>query len=870
MKEKRVNKRREKQRRFITLFSVAILGVPFVVGAASDFAVPDWGVTYSVSGADVLADGEYALSLGVSLPSVYGWPAGSVGVGTVYGDLYKGEMNAGEFVAGRELVGSESATSSDTFLATGRYFVVVYEFDPGSCEGGGGDFCVLPVIDDARYWFTHYRAAYEDCVLFAEDPVFCVTPLSFFGIKHFGYIPFSVIDGAVVPPPVPPPPPPVPDAFSNVAFLPGIEASRLYAHEGAGEKWLWEPQRNSDIVRLFLNPDGTSIETGIYMRDIIDESNSLPLTPPPLFGFNIYKNFMSFMDGLVASSTIREWRAFPYDWRMDLSDVVAHGALLADGSFLDIVAGIEDLASTSATGKVTIIGHSNGGLLGKLIIDEVVSRGEAGIVDKLILVATPQVGAPKALSGLLHGDGLDMPEGFGFLMDKVNARELATNMPSAYTLLPSSGYIGRVVDPVIEFDSFASVLADFRSRYGLAINTAPELRSFLLGDDGVRTRPETIDTETPNVANRVLLDKAEALQNHLDTWTAPSGVSVFQIAGWGLSTVRGIYYTQRNVMKCNDNLSVCLPTPILDRLPLFTNDGDTTVVSPSATFIDGVGTYYVDLKKYNDTVFVGREHASILEAIPSQEIVQHIISEDTVSFPHFTSATKPNRGNSLRIRVHSPVSLDVYDSHRNHTGIVSDDDLRFIEERIPNSSYMEFGEGKYINLDGEDTYTISLNGQSTGTFTLALDTVVDDSVSTSTVYENIPVTANTLAHLSFSPTTTDPVLVIDTNGDGVADETLHTGSHPDLHAYAELMEETLKQMDIASQTKKKIEKPLDDIEDSLKYLPLTLKQQKKIDKKLIELKETIQKLGKKKNTLSHSDAEVLISMVEQLRLLVVQ
>ena len=122
-------------------------------------------------------------------------------------------------------------------------------------------------------------------------------------------------------------------------------------------------------MRLFLNPDGTSIETGIYTRDIIDESNSLPLTPPPLFGFNIYKNFMSFMDGLVASSTIREWRAFPYDWRMDLSDVVAHGALLADGSFLDIVAGIEDLARTSATGKVTIIGHSNGGLLGKLIID---------------------------------------------------------------------------------------------------------------------------------------------------------------------------------------------------------------------------------------------------------------------------------------------------------------------------------------------------------------------------------------------------------------------------------------------------------------------------------------------------------------------
>lgn len=745
-----------------------------------------------------------------------------------------------------------------------RYFVAVYEFGFEPCTGG--DFCADPMLADARWWFERYKADYDECAEFYLDPVEarsqCLVPLAVFGIKHFGYLPFSVVDGVIVPP--------VPDAFSNVAFLPGLEASRLYVNDGTGEKRLWEPLLHGDIERLFMDAHGESIEGGIYTHDIIDESNSLPLTPPPIFGLNIYKNFMSFMDGLVASSTIREWRAFPYDWRMSLDAVVANGAPMADGSFFDIVAGIEDLAATSATGKITIIGHSNGGLLGKLVIDELVARGEGGIVDKLLLVATPQVGTPKALAGLLHGDGLDMPDGLGFLMSKESARELATNMPSAYTLLPSERYVGRVIDPVIEFDSFASVLDSFRGLYGFAINTAAELQSFLRGDNGARVQPESKAVDVPNVANGELYTHTQAIQDRLDVWTAPAGVEVFQIAGWGLGTLRGTYYTEREEMRCNENLSVCQPVAVLDREPLFTTDGDYTVVTPSAAYMSGVGTFYIDLKKQNAGFKKNREHASILETSPAQELVKNIVFDDTSVLPSFTSIKKPTREKNLRVRVHSPVSLDIYDINGLHTGVAtsSTSDFIVLDEQIPNSFYMEFGEGKYIGLDGDDDYTISLHGLDTGTFTLGIDTIENDMVVGSVEYENIPVTARTTGQIMVQGNGSTTDLLLDVDGNGTVDAALGSdGTDP--HAYAELMEDVIERMELSESAEKKIEKKLDDIGDALES-DQWQKHEKKILKKIDQLKEMIQKLGKKAGSISVSDAQKLISMIEQLKVLVIQ
>src|SRR3989338_2799295 len=94
------------------------------------------------------------------------------------------------------------------------------------------------------------------------------------------------------------PPPPVGcviDCFSNVLFLPGLEASRLYTQRPDGsEDQFWEPNGNSDVEVLYLNPDGTSKNADIYTRDIIKETNT-PIPTGPA-GQNIYKSFSDMMD----------------------------------------------------------------------------------------------------------------------------------------------------------------------------------------------------------------------------------------------------------------------------------------------------------------------------------------------------------------------------------------------------------------------------------------------------------------------------------------------------------------------------------------------------------------------------------------------
>src|SRR3989344_1261170 len=101
---------------------------------------------------------------------------------------------------------------------------------------------------------------------------------------------------------------------SNVLFLPGIEASRLYRPDYAGgTDQLWEPNIDSDVLDLYMNPDGTSARPDVYTKEVIDEKNVLPIGQG-----NIYKSFIAEMNELKTAGTIVDWKAVPYDWRVSL------------------------------------------------------------------------------------------------------------------------------------------------------------------------------------------------------------------------------------------------------------------------------------------------------------------------------------------------------------------------------------------------------------------------------------------------------------------------------------------------------------------------------------------------------------------------
>lgn len=560
----------------------------------------------------------------------------------------------------------------------------------------------------------------------------------------------------------------------NVLFIPGIEASRLYRpdYNGGTEK-LWEPFGDSDARDLKLDTAGVPVRDDIYTKDVVDHAYVIGKG-------NVYQSFISDMSALKTSGKIADWEAIPYDWRLPVETVLSTGSQLPDGriyyagtqgatSTPFIEQELRRLAATSRTGKVTIIAHSNGGLVAKALLQKIGDAETAQLVGKLILVASPQLGTPQAIAGLLHGYGLALPsEKFPVALSDATAREAGDTMPGLYALLPSDTYFQTVQDPVATFST--SSLPDWVSKYGTSITDANSQRAFVT--DATRIVPAQKDLAVPTVINDTHVTAARALHQIIDAWHAPAGVRVIQIAGWGIpTTVAGINYESRF-----EN-----GTSSLAETPDFVIDGDGTVVTPSALAMgtgDNVERYWVDLRQYSNDHWAQTiggvngltpfSHANIFEVIDLRTFVVDTLVSSALSLPAYTylkTATPNAPGTRLRYALHSPLTLNLYDSLGHHTGISTT--TGEIDEEIPGTYYAEFGGVKYLFTDGASSTRLVMNGYANGTFTLNVDEYQGDARVASTTFANVPTTASTTVTLDTQlGVSTLSNLSVDQNSDG--------------------------------------------------------------------------------------------------------
>ena len=562
---------------------------------------------------------------------------------------------------------------------------------------------------------------------------------------------------------------------SNIVFIPGLQASRLYKKGLVFENQLWEPNRNADVEKLYLDKEGNSINSGIYTRDILKRTN----IGMGVVDFNVYKSFADMMDGLVGEKKINAWEALPYDWRFDVNKIISDGVKQEDGSVVNFADEVIKMASSSQTGKATIVTHSNGGLVVKALVEELKRRGKEKLIDTIIMVAAPQLGTPKAVAGILHGYDQDIAG--GILLKSKTARTLGENMMGAYNLLPQGKYFETVATPVVQFDPSVDRISKLRSVYGDSITNSEALNNFMLGKEG-RTKPGEDDVTLPNVLNEGLLDKAKNNHAVQDVWIPPENIKVIQLAGWGVKTLSGIKYTTRQT--CIENLSTCMKKTVLDQEPVFTEDGDETVVSPSATAMSGE-KFYLDLKKIKDDLEIKIKHQNILESSTTLQFVKNIVLDEQTDLSKYISVNKPvSNSNTLELVLHSPVSIDVYDNEGNHTGVISnpnpDSDLQIVQKNIPGSTYLEFGEGKYVVLDDNKSYKVTLHGLEKGFFTLDVSQKDDGGVRSTSEFKDIPTSPLMSAELVLATTSEgvlSPILKIDTDGNGEVDFSLLPGQN---------------------------------------------------------------------------------------------
>jgi pimeloyl-ACP methyl ester carboxylesterase len=419
---------------------------------------------------------------------------------------------------------------------------------------------------------------------------------------------------------------------------------------------------------------------------------------------------------------------------------------------------------------VTIIAHSNGGLVAKALLAKLGTVETEQLVGKLILVASPQAGTPQAIAGLLHGYGLAVPaEKFPTALSDAAARDAGDTMPGLYALLPSDAYFETVQDPVATFST--TTLLSWAYKYGAEVHSTANQRGFV--SDVTRATPSYGDLVTPAVINDAYVSAARALHQTIDSWQAPASVRVIQIAGWGIpNTVSGIHYSTKF-----EN-----GTSSLAADPDFVIDGDGTVVTPSAlvmsTSSSNVERYWVDLNSYNNKHFLETlggylpySHANILEITNLRSFLTDTFSSSTkhlVEYKYLTDVAPASTDKRLRYALHSPLTLNLYDSEGRHTGISTS--TGEVVEEVPGTHYSEFAGVKYIFTDATSSSHIVMNGYAAGTFTLNVDEYQGATRVASTTFANVPTTASTTVVLDTqSDISTLSSLSVDQNSDGTPD-----------------------------------------------------------------------------------------------------
>lgn len=569
------------------------------------------------------------------------------------------------------------ASSSDYYLVSNRLDT---SFSLESLSAG--DYTAVFVIEEAP-------VLSEQIGVFEKIRNFFVTPaLAFFpDFAEVVTINFSISEAVSTP-----------EGASSVLFLPGIKASRLYLDDDK----LWEPGSNSDIQQLEMTAVGESIND-VYVDEVVDEL---------ITSKDIYKSFLAEMDELVDDEIINDFLPFAYDWRYSVFNVATQDVEYETETkrLLDEVL---RLADESYTGKVTIIGHSNGGLVAKAFLEEYGDDELVEKIDKFVMIGTPQLGTPKAIASSLHG--LDEGIAGGLIVNANQMRTTSRNIPGAYTLLPSEKFFSKTGYPVISAEN--STLAEPINQYGL-ISSADVLQDFML--DSLNTREQAVGLNEPAIINELLSDEARDFQSLLDDWVAPAGVEVYEVVGTGLATLSAIEYRE---YACGVNNPFCFINSYLKPVPVFTDDGDATVMSVSAEGYEGdKTTMIIDLFDANAGLLnPNRKHANLTESSQVQNFLDLVIK-----FPYLTdSITVPEYSEVSRqytiVGVHSPVEVVAEDASGNQTGITDG----VINEDIPNTQYLELGESKYIVLPKESSVEISLNGIGEGLYSLSIDELVE-------------------------------------------------------------------------------------------------------------------------------------------------
>lgn len=557
---------------------------------------------------------------------------------------------------------------------------------------------------------------------------------------------------------------------SNVLFLPGIEASRLYKKHIAGENQLWEPNINGDVIKLYLDKNGNSVYKNIYTRDYINKTN----VGAGIFDKEIYLKFTVFLNNLQSNRVINDWTGYPYDWRKDPVSIATQDQSIESG-FINLLSEVENLASSSKNKKVTIIGHSYGGVVTKYFLKYLHEIGKDNLIDNIILVAVPESGTVASVGAMLHGD--DQEIAGGFMLNSETARGLSQNMPSVYYLLPNHDLINYLNQGIIKMEGGKW----FDSYPGFKIFNEKDFADFLLNTKKNRPYTRSVsDLRLPLRLNKLLFDNMSDTRKSIDNFNYSNiPIRIFNVIGTGIDTVHSYMYYKNS---CDDSV-VALIQKYSDKYCGFTHDEGYTNKGDGTVLVGDIAKrwgskYFFNMSKYNADNQTNYTHADIVSADPIQHLIELIIRNDNLdNLPNYMSQDYgPDPDDRYEYSIDEGLEMEATDELGDITGYIDRIELRkirLIKSSIPNTRYKKVGNKNKL-VTKKRVKKIKLipviktkKPKTVKFFTLKSKKIKGDEQEDEFIFEEVPVTPESKIEVELSASSTLPAVIhIDLFGDG--------------------------------------------------------------------------------------------------------
>ncbi len=136
-------------------------------------------------------------------------------------------------------------------------------------------------------------------------------------------------------------------------------------------------------------------------------------------------------DWLEAMNPDGGWATYGWDWRKAPQESLAD----LDGLIDEMLK--KDLLVEQGTTRVSLVGHSYGGLLIRAYIDE---EARAKKVGRVLTVGSPYHGSAKPIFGSVFGVELPSFGALDLMIDNADMKSFMTNLAGAYHLFPSDNY----------------------------------------------------------------------------------------------------------------------------------------------------------------------------------------------------------------------------------------------------------------------------------------------------------------------------------------------------------------------------------------------------------------------------------------------